>query len=242
MHSWKVFPSALWSEVSRTRWGTWCKMKWALCLDTGREASRLWQLGRKGAWRDFTPTPNTTSSTTPPPSAEPLDPPGNKGRFHVFNRRWGFCSRLIDSGSLFMTALVLGSITEPAGDTFSAAAHDTDTHRAAHQDTADSAVTSQMVHNIYLRFFLGHRHQSSSQPWALFSLALPSFLRLLCCSSVFPLWNGASAPLRIYFFKCMKGCFKLPNMILAAAAAALARHGDQSEIPLRVLSADSPSI
>lgn len=61
-----------------------------------------------------------------------------------------------------MTALVLGSITEPAGDTFSAAAHDTDTHRAAHQDTADSAVTSpQMVHNIYLRFFLGHRHQSS---------------------------------------------------------------------------------
>lgn len=52
-----------------------------------------------------------------------------------------------------MTALVLGSITEPAGDTFSAAAHDTDTHRAAHHDSAVSAVTSpQMVHNIYLRF------------------------------------------------------------------------------------------
>lgn len=72
----------------------------------------------------------------------------------MFNRRWGFSPRLIDSGSLFMTALALGSITEPASDSFSAATHDTDTRCADRHDTADSAVTSpQMVHSIYLRFF-----------------------------------------------------------------------------------------
>lgn len=155
MQSWKVFPSALWSEASRTRWGTWCKVKWARAWTLGGKLHACDSLdGRaRGETLDPPPAPPPPPPHPPPPSAEPMDPPGNKGRFHVFNRRWGFCSRLIDSGSLFVTALVLGSITEPAGDTFSAAAHDTDTHRAARQDSADSAVTSpQMVHNIYLRF------------------------------------------------------------------------------------------
>lgn len=216
------------------------------CLDTGREASRLWQLGRKCAWRDFTPTPNTT---TPHPQHHP---PLNRWILQetkdafmcltgggVSVRGW-----LIQAPSSWRRSCSDQSQSQPA--TLSQQRHMTQTRIARLTKTPPTAPWHLLRWCTISTsdFFLGHRRQSSSQvPWALFSLPLPPFLRLLCCSSVFPLWNGASTPLRIYFFKCMKECFKLPNMILAAAAAAaLARHGDQSEIPLRVLSANSPSI
>lgn len=127
-------------------------------------------------------------------------------------------SRLIDSGS-WRRSCWDQSRRQPA--TRSQRRHMTRTRVAR---LADSAVTSPQMaaRYVYLRFFFGRQRQASLQViWALFSLALPPSPRLLC-SSVFPLWNSASAPLSIYFFKCMKDCFKLPNMSLAAAALAAA--------------------
>lgn len=69
MQSWKVFPSALWSEVSRTRWGTWCKVKWARAWTLGGKLHACDSLDERARGETLHPAP------TPPPPPPPPPPP-----------------------------------------------------------------------------------------------------------------------------------------------------------------------